>query len=361
MEKRMKKVKVCLAAPIPPPYGGIANWTKVLLSSLQKKKEEVACTVVDLSPKKRVTEKTSLLRRALIGGKGLFRAVRETKKALKEGDFTALHLTSSGSLGLIRDLVILNYAKKKKVKSVYHLHYGRITEICQRKGREFRRLLSSLTAATKIVVIDKKTEETLREMGFSEKTVYIPNGIDTESLPVRKNERKNILTYIGWVIPKKGIEELITAWKGLSASEKKDWKLQIIGPYDKDYIERFQSEQRTDIIFTGELPHEKALAVLNEGKGFVLPSHTEGFPYSVLEAMALGVRIIGTEVGNIPEMLKGTEGILIPKQDENALREAVRSLIQSENGFDPSAVRKVTEEYEITKVTERYLKLWKEG
>jgi len=47
----------------------------------------------------------------------------------------------------------------------------------------------------------------------------------------------------------------------------------------------------------------------------VLPSHTEAFPFVVLEAMALGKAIVATDVGAIPEMLAWECGILVKPKD----------------------------------------------
>jgi glycosyltransferase involved in cell wall biosynthesis len=62
---------------------------------------------------------------------------------------------------------------------------------------------------------------------------------------------------------------------------------------------------------------------------FVLPSHTEGLPLTVLEAMAAGKPVVGTTVGGIPEAVRhGETGLLVPPQEPGRLAEAVITLLK---------------------------------
>ncbi len=75
------------------------------------------------------------------------------------------------------------------------------------------------------------------------------------------------------------------------------------------------------------LSHAEAMAELRKADLFLLPSHGEGFPNSLIEAMAAGLPSIATPVGAIPEVLQdGVQGILIPVGDPVALADAVARL-----------------------------------
>jgi glycosyltransferase involved in cell wall biosynthesis len=61
---------------------------------------------------------------------------------------------------------------------------------------------------------------------------------------------------------------------------------------------------------------------------FVLPSHSEGSPNALLEAMASGVPVVATSVGGVPETVEGGEnGLLVPRADPQALAEAIGRLL----------------------------------
>jgi glycosyltransferase involved in cell wall biosynthesis len=62
----------------------------------------------------------------------------------------------------------------------------------------------------------------------------------------------------------------------------------------------------------------------------VLPSHTEGFPNVILEAMSHGLPVVATSVGGIPEILENGGGIVIPPKDTEALKSAMELLIADE-------------------------------
>ena len=81
---------------------------------------------------------------------------------------------------------------------------------------------------------------------------------------------------------------------------------------------------------TGRLEHLEIPRYLNAGDIFVLPSHSEGLPNAILEAMACSLPVIATRVGGIPEAVEdGKSGILTEKKDTNSLARAMEYLIEN--------------------------------
>ena len=75
-------------------------------------------------------------------------------------------------------------------------------------------------------------------------------------------------------------------------------------------------------------PQEDATGFLEAMDLFVLPSHTEGLPLTVLEAMAAGRPVIATAVGGIPEAIQnGQTGFVVPPHQPRQLAEAVMALL----------------------------------
>ena len=85
-------------------------------------------------------------------------------------------------------------------------------------------------------------------------------------------------------------------------------------------LRRFRPDR---LEFLPEQPHDEALRLLAASEVFVLPSYTEGFPNSVMEAMATGLAVVATDVGAVPEMLSEGCGLLVPPRDVVALRDAL--------------------------------------
>jgi glycosyltransferase involved in cell wall biosynthesis len=128
-----------------------------------------------------------------------------------------------------------------------------------------------------------------------------------------------------------------------------------------DALARLRSHGR--LVETGPVSPEQATRSYREADVFALPTHREGFPNTLLEAMAAGLPCIATAVGAIPEMLEGDCGILVPVGDVGALREALAGLIGNaalRARLGQSARERVAERYALEAVMRRYRALYLE-
>ena len=83
----------------------------------------------------------------------------------------------------------------------------------------------------------------------------------------------------------------------------------------------------TDVQFLGEVQADRLPELLARASVFCLPSHWEGFPLSVLEAMASEAAVVATAVGDVPVILDdGRAGMVIEPHDREALERALRTL-----------------------------------
>ena len=270
-----------------------------------------------------------------------------------------VHLTTSGDLAIIRDILFSLTARILRTPLSYHLHFGRVPQIAAANTIEWRMLALVLRMASVVIAVDRPTAETIRSL-LNVRVEYIPNAVEISEFPspvAGKNEP--IALFLGWVLPTKGVEELLRAWSELAPL---GWELLLAGPVSKAYkqevIERHPSVR---LRFLGELKHGDAMILMARCGIFVLPSHTEGFPYVVLEAMALGRPIIATSVGAIPEMLAEGCGVIIKPKDSQELRMALDRLIQDEQlrrQLGERAKRRVQERYSLDATFARYTRIW---
>jgi glycosyltransferase involved in cell wall biosynthesis len=94
---------------------------------------------------------------------------------------------------------------------------------------------------------------------------------------------------------------------------------------------------------------------------FVLPSHTEGLPLSVLEAMSHGLPVVATAVGGVPEAL-GDTGLLAPARDAGALAERMERLARApelRRRLGDAARRRALEEFSFASMAARYEALYR--
>jgi glycosyltransferase involved in cell wall biosynthesis len=69
-----------------------------------------------------------------------------------------------------------------------------------------------------------------------------------------------------------------------------------------------------------------AVRVMSACDGFVMASNNEGLPVALMEAVALGLPVVATEVGGVPEIVDATNGVLVPPSDPAALADAIGAL-----------------------------------
>jgi glycosyltransferase involved in cell wall biosynthesis len=116
-----------------------------------------------------------------------------------------------------------------------------------------------------------------------------------------------------------------------AANRLRDRPLQFLlaGPIaDAGIIQRAHALHLAgNVSFLGSVGPDQKWDLLAESDVFLLPSHAEGMPNAVLEAMAAGLPVIATPVGAIPEMLgAGSGGRLIPVGDAASLAQALLQL-----------------------------------
>ena len=359
------KVKIVVASCHPSSRGGISTWVRLMQRRLEKDQEvDVRYLYPAYAGEKEINAaQRTEVQRIFCGTKVMLQRLWEFKRLLKNDKPDLLHLTTSGSLSLVRDLALIRAAQKKDVYVVYHIRFGRIPELSLRDNWEWKLLQRAVHSADAVVVIDEKTEKTLQKYFAPAKIVKIPNPFDLKNRkPALCEEPDHTVIFVGWVIKTKGIEELLTAWEHVSKAYP-DWKLKLVGPLDEQYSRELHDKFSLEkVIFTGEKSHDDAMAELNKAAVFILPSYTEGFPNSVLEAMALHKPVIAAAVGAIPEMLREQAGIVVPARNASALEAALMKVMGDKKLRDQmaqNAYDRLIREYELETVLEQYKKIWK--
>lgn len=150
---------------------------------------------------------------------------------------------------------------------------------------------------------------------------------DSEEKFSREEERKKYgitkseLVYIFWgrLVPGKGVKELLHAFQLVTKTKKA--KLVIVGNPEFAYqvedsftaeLKKISEENRDLVLFTGFIPRENLWRVLKMADIAVLPSiWNEGVALAVLEALAVGLPLITTNVGGIPEYVSAETAILL--------------------------------------------------
>ncbi|EKD45975.1 MAG: hypothetical protein ACD_69C00063G0003 [uncultured bacterium] len=163
-------------------------------------------------------------------------------------------------------------------------------------------------------------------------------GVDTKFfIPTRETKSKNntyvTILYVGWIIAYKGIYDILSAVKILQ-SKVNGFVVELVGPFYEDVekvrnvIDDFGIHE--NVILYGPIQSRELLRdKYQAAEVFILPSHFEGFPCVLLEALSSGLPCIGTKVGGIPDILDdGKCGILVAKQSPEELADAMLKMIK---------------------------------
>ena len=151
------------------------------------------------------------------------------------------------------------------------------------------------------------------------------NGVQPAEVPLRTPT--NLVT-VGRLVPWKRVDMVIEAIARLENSG-----LIVVG--DGPVLKSLQGLARKlgvsdRVYFAGRRSKTETLALMAACDIFVLNSTYEGFPHVVLEAMSLGLPVIATAVGGIPEVVQdGDNGLLIAPKNDGAVWEALSKLIAS--------------------------------
>ena len=189
--------------------------------------------------------------------------------------------------------------------------------------------------ADKIVCASEDTKNALIERyGIPEsKTTVIYCAVDTKKFHCENAAKKpNSLIYIGRIDKRKGIEFLIRSMP-LVREQVPDVRLLVGGK--GSYLERMKAlvaslHLEPNVSFLGFVPEERLNTLYNQAQCAVVPSIFEGFGITVIEALAAGTRVVGTDVDGIRETLRNDDyGRLAPYGDHKALAEAIVSELRT--------------------------------
>ena len=188
--------------------------------------------------------------------------------------------------------------------------------IIQSQGK-FKRIISNLFFQKGLEAVDcyhalcQKELEDIRAYGLKQPVAIIPNGInmpDTAKKFERKDNKKHLL-YLGRLHRKKGVDMLLKAMAQIK-EEKPDllgnWHVDLVG-WDHENcrteLERIVHEGHLEsrVTFYGGLFGDDKLRMYATSDAYILPSHGEGLPMTILEAWSWKLPVIMTPKCNIPE------------------------------------------------------------
>lgn len=154
------------------------------------------------------------------------------------------------------------------------------------------------------------------------------------------NEESRMIVYVGGFSPHKNLSTLVDVFAKLSRrASLSDLRLVLVGEDKKEVFHSYaesirqqltESKTQDRAVFTGYLPDEELVVLLNRATVLVLPSLIEGFGLPAVEAAACGCPVIATKESPLPSLL-GTNSLYFDPRQPEQLENALTRVLESES------------------------------
>ena len=264
-----------------------------------------------------------------------------------------------GSIGIVRDSLLVIIAACFRKKVILHFHGGNYN-LNKKIPFILKIFLNvSILLSHKIITQGKKEQEFFIEHFNIDigNIIFIPNSVKTPTSFLFKSQGLPKILYLGRIDKNKGLKEITLALEQLK--NKIDFKFIIAGdgPDKDDFIGDCQKRIPDNYNYLGIISGKEKEMVLDESNIFLMPSYYEGLPYALLEAMAYKLIPIVTPVGSIPEIVEdGKNGFLVPVYNYKAIINSIIELDANPKKFEEmsqNAYETIKSDYSLSNYTNK--------
>ena len=334
-------------------HGGVEMSISLIANALVEKgyEVEILCSYnlgepsYSIDPKVKITYLTDLK-----PNKDEFKAAVKEKNIiniLKEGLYSArvLREKKSSMAKAIKNIengtilstrnehsVLLSKYGKEQVNKVAQLHHDHRFD-----GNLIKDFQNNYSNIDYFVLLTELLRDEVEEMlkGHNEKTkcLCIPNFLEEEEIENLHKEKQVVA--VGRLHSVKGFDRLLDIWTIVS-KECPEWKLKIIGGGEEEASIKGKINEldlSNSVELTGMLNHEETMKEMSKSGVFAMTSHSEGFPFVLIEALMCSTPIVAFDVRVGPRAIieDGKEGYLIPDKELEQYANQLIKLMKDEN------------------------------
>lgn len=333
-------MKIAMVGQFPPHVGGVGVHIHTLAKQLVNDGHEV---YVVTYPHKDIKDIDGI---HVIGTKGLnIPGVRglmfkiNAKKALNEllekEDIDIIH----GHYLFPAGAAAVEVGKEHGIKTYVTAHGSDMFEVYKKQPLMRSTLKKVLRDADGVFAVSNALRHEIIAtgvQGISNKTKICWNSVDIDKFSSKENdsfkkenrlEDKPIVLFVGNLIKRKNVDSLLEAKKISNA----DYYLVIVGdgPEFKKLTKKVEDESIRDVIFTGS--RNDVENIIPSCDVLVLPSFSESFGLVLIEALACGKPVIGSNVGGITEIINDDVGLLVDPNKVSSIAGAIDKLINDDD------------------------------
>lgn len=246
---------------------------------------------------------------------------------------SVVYVHVGGDVSLYRKSVFILVARVLGKCVLVHYHAGHFESYYHSRSRLGRWYLRRvLQSSQRLLVVSHCLRETMLRILPDVQVRVLHNAVHQAALvngEARADTDRLRILFMGDLSASKGVHDLLAAMPRIVARAPQV-RFLLCGKGDVRSIRRYCQRRglRPFIEYIGPVPLSERGKILRRAQVFVLPSYEEGLPVSLLEAMAVGLPVVSTPVGGIPEaIIDGVNGFLIPPGDVESLTERLLALV----------------------------------
>jgi len=316
--------RVLLVGKGTPDRGGIATYIEAVLGSEIRRHHELRFLNLYRADDRRGgrLNRAELLR--------TFADARAVRRASRAADIVHLHTALLPLVTMLRAGLLARAARAAGARVLLHVHSGLAQTWLTSAGRRTmaHRVLAPVD---KVITVTEGSRGSLQAVLSRDRVVLIDNGVEVSAFgPQPDPHDPRRILYVGVLSPRKGVIDLLRAAARLT-ERGIPHEVWLAGGTPEEGA-RPEAEVRAaagpTVRFLGVQPREAMARLYRDADLFCLPSWYEGMPLSLLEAMASGLPVVASDVGDIARAITDSvTGHLVPAQDVERLIAALEPLL----------------------------------
>ena len=258
----------------------------------------------------------------------------------KDHDIVHINSALAPAVTVVRAGLLVLAGRLRGCEVIVHAHGGNIdTWLTTRRARWVTR--AAMNRASLVVAVWTAGHQALADTLGAQRVRLVANGVDTDRFTpaVTPSHDPPRVLYVGLLTPRKGVLDLIEASRSLRRAglDHELWLLGGVPDEGPEAAEPVLAAAEGHALLLGTRPPDEMPEVYASADVFCLPSWWEAMPLSVLEAMASGLPVVATDVGDVAHLVpNGETGLVVPSQSPDQLAAALRKLVE-----DPDAARRM--------------------
>ncbi|GAB0104497.1 glycosyltransferase family 4 protein [Nocardia sp. JMUB6875] len=277
-----------------------------------------------------------------------------------------LHMSSYGSFP--RKYLFELLARALRIPVVLHVHGSDFSVFYTEASRALRAAIrDSLSGAAVVIALGEPWAEALRGISPRARITVVSNAIRPNT-PVEQGSGRPVqVLFLGEVGERKGTFTLLEAWHRMMTEHAAvpPPRLLVAGDGAVERARKMVADLgcASSVEIAGWLEPHRVPELLNASQVLVLPSHREGQPMAILEAMARGLCVVTCPVGGIPDLIDERCGVMVEPGDAEELADALGLVIGDDalrERLGAAALQRVREEFDIDVVWRRFDGLYRE-